>query len=298
VISWVLQLEFPRSLPPNLYESVNPLLVFACAFGGALFGMFIKRLPPAQHISPESTEVGRVAMGMVATIVALVLGLLAYSAKGFYDTQTAEVTQLAANVLLLDRVLAHYGPESTEVRAELQPFIQRHLKLLWPERDPRRPTTQSVNPTGEVVLDKIQQLSPKDDRQRSLHAHALSLALSNRADSIPDAHATKRTVAEALLLVMLMFWLIALFMSFGSFAPSNFIMVVSLFVRAARVCGAVFLMVEMYYPYAGLIESRPLLSSLLLPKWGNRRWLSTLLAKTALLPSKLRTRSRLKLLYF
>jgi hypothetical protein len=153
------------------------LLVFACAFGGALFGMFIKRLLPAQHISPESKEVVRVAMGMVATIVALVLGLLVYSAKGFYDTQTAEVTQLAANVVLLDRVLAHYGTESAEVRAELQRSIQRHLELLWPERDSRRSTTQSVNQTGEAVLDKIQQLSPKDDRQRSLHAQALSLAL-------------------------------------------------------------------------------------------------------------------------
>jgi len=232
------------------------LLVFACAFGGALFAMFIKRLLPAQHISPESKEVVRVAMGMVATIVALVMGLLVYSAKGFYDTQTAEVTQLAANVLLLDRVLAHYGPESREVRAELERSIQRHLELLWPERDSRRPTPQSVNPTGEAVLDKIQQLSPKDDRQRSLQAQALSLAL--QTGQTRSLMLTQRSVpVPKLLLVMLVFWLIALFMSFGLFAPSNFTVVVSLFVAAAAVCGAVFLMVEMYYPYGGLIQVSP-----------------------------------------
>jgi hypothetical protein len=225
------------------------LLVFACAFGGALFGMFIKRLLPAQHISPESKEVVRVAMGMVATIVALVLGLLVYSAKGFYDTQTAEVTQLAANVVLLDRVLAHYGTESAEVRAELQRSIQRHLELLWPERDSRRSTTQSVNQTGEAVLDKIQQLSPKDDRQRSLYAQALSLAV--QMGQTRSLMLTQRSVpVPKLLLVMLVFWLIALFMSFGLFAPSNFTVVVSLFVAAAAVCGAVFLMAKCSTPTA------------------------------------------------
>jgi hypothetical protein len=54
---------------------------------------------------------------LVATTVALVLGLLVASAKSFYDTQTSEVTQLSTNVLLLDRLMAHYGPEATEARA-------------------------------------------------------------------------------------------------------------------------------------------------------------------------------------
>src|SRR5215475_1504529 len=104
------------------------LLVFACAFGSALLGMLVERLLPDHHLSPESKDVIRVAMGMVATTAALVLGLLVYSAKSFYDTQTAEVTQLAANVVLLDGVLAHYGPESADARAELQRSIQRHLE--------------------------------------------------------------------------------------------------------------------------------------------------------------------------
>src|SRR5215469_12176700 len=114
------------------------LLVFACAFASALFGMFIRRLLPAHHVSSESKDVVRVGMGMVATTVALVLGLLVYSAKSFYDTQTAEVTQLAANVVLLDGVLTHSGPESGEARAELQRSIQRHLETLWPEHEFQR----------------------------------------------------------------------------------------------------------------------------------------------------------------
>ena len=46
---------------------MNPVsvsfFVFACAFGSALFGLFIKRLLPARHIGPESKDVVRVGMG-------------------------------------------------------------------------------------------------------------------------------------------------------------------------------------------------------------------------------------------
>jgi|SRR6516162_4028115 CDP-diglyceride synthetase len=93
------------------------LFVFVCAAGGALLGIFFQRFLTERHISPESKDVVRLAMGLVATTVALVLGLLVASAKSFYDTQTSEVTQLSTNVLLLDRLMAHYGPEATEARA-------------------------------------------------------------------------------------------------------------------------------------------------------------------------------------
>jgi hypothetical protein len=232
------------------------LLVFACAFGGALVGMFIRRLLPAHHVTAESKDVVRIGMGLVATTVALVLGLLVYSAKGFYDTQTAEVTQLAANVVLLDRILAHYGPESADARAELQRSIQRHLEILWPEHDSRSPKAQSAAPSGEAILDRIHELSPKDDRQRSLQAQALNLALQMGQTRL--LMLTQRSVpVPKLLLVMLIFWLVALFISFGLFAPANFTVVISLLVASAAVCGAVFLMVEMYYPYGGLIQVSP-----------------------------------------
>ena len=232
------------------------LLVFACAFGGALVGMFIRRLLPAQHVTAESKDVVRIGMGLVATTVALVLGLLVYSAKSFYDTQTAEVTQLAASVVLLDRVLAHYGPESAEVRAELQRTIRHHLDLMWPARASISTGTQPMTATSEAVLDKIHELSPKTEKQRSLQSQALNLALQMGQTRL--LMFTQRSVpVPKLLLVMLVFWLIALFMSFGLFAPSNFTVVVSLFVAAAAVCGAVFLMVEMYYPYGGLIQVSP-----------------------------------------
>jgi hypothetical protein len=232
------------------------LVVFVCAFGGALLGIFLQRLLPAQHVNPESKDVVRICMGLVASTVALVLGLLVYSAKGFYDTQTTEVTQLAANVVLLDRVLAHYGPESAGARTELQHSMQRQLELLWAPPGPEGINAYSRGHSGEVLLDKIQELSPKDDRQRTLQGQAVNLAFQMGQTRL--LMLTQRSVSvPKVLVIMLVFWLTALFVSFGLFAPTNYTVVLSLFFAAAAVCGAVFLMIEMYYPYRGFIQVSP-----------------------------------------
>jgi hypothetical protein len=83
------------------------LIVLACVFGAALLGIFLRAVLPEQHLSADSKDTVRLGMGMVATMAALVLGLLVASAKNFYDTQSSDLTQLSANVVLLDRVLAH-----------------------------------------------------------------------------------------------------------------------------------------------------------------------------------------------
>ena len=93
------------------------LLVFVCVFLGGMLGMFLGPRLPDQHVTSKSRYVVRLGMGLVATTVALVLGLLVASAKTCYDTQYNEITQLAAKVVLLDRILAHDGPDAAESRS-------------------------------------------------------------------------------------------------------------------------------------------------------------------------------------
>ncbi len=93
---------------PNLIV----LLIFASLFGAALLGMRIQAWLPGHHLSPEAKDSVRVAMATVATMAALVLGLLVASTKGTYDAERNESTQLAARIIYLDRVLAMYGPET------------------------------------------------------------------------------------------------------------------------------------------------------------------------------------------
>jgi len=230
----------------------SSILVFVCAFGGALIGMFIHRLLPDRHTGPQTQDVVRLGMGLVATTLALVLGLMVASAKSFYDTQSAEVTQLSANILLQDRLLAHYGPETAEARAVLQTSVVRQMELMWQKDGSNKSSVQLRAPMGEV-LDKIQGLAPKDDRQRSLQAQALSLEIQIGQIRLLMFEQRRVPVPKPLL-GMLIFWLIALFISFGMFAPPNFTVFAGLFVAAAAVCGAIFLILEMYYPYTGLIQ--------------------------------------------
>jgi hypothetical protein len=134
------------------------LIVFACVFGAALFGMFLRTVLPEQHLSADSKDTVRLGMGTIATMAALVLGLLVASAKNFYDTQSSNLTELSANVILLDRILAYYGPETKEVRDLLRGAVAHQLDLIWHQD---RQQLSEVEPTagGGEILNKIQVLS-------------------------------------------------------------------------------------------------------------------------------------------
>ena len=106
-------------------------IVFACVFGGALLGILLRAVLPQSHLSAESKDIVKLGMGLVGTMAALVLGLLVASAKGEYDAQIGELTQGSSNILLLDRLLAQYGPETKEPRALLRGAIVRFLDQTW-----------------------------------------------------------------------------------------------------------------------------------------------------------------------
>jgi hypothetical protein len=107
------------------------LIVFTCVFGGALLGMLLRATLPEHHLGSDSKDIVKLGMGLVGTMAALVLGLLVASAKGSFDVQSTELTQMAANVGLLDRALAQYGPETKEARDMLRVVVARLLDEIW-----------------------------------------------------------------------------------------------------------------------------------------------------------------------
>jgi Protein of unknown function (DUF4239) len=225
------------------------LIVFACVFGGALLGILLHAVLPQQHLSNESKDIVKLGMGLVGTMAALVLGLLVASAKGSYDAQSAELTQMSANIALLDRALALYGPETKEARNLLRGAVARVLDQMWSSASLSVPTATG----GEILYEKIQGLSPKNDTQRSLQGQALSMAVDlGKTRWLMYEQAT--TSVSMPLVIVLVCWLTAIFISFGLFAPFNATVVASLLVSALSVSGAIFLILEMYTPYAGLVQ--------------------------------------------
>ena len=96
--------------------------VFACVFGSAVLGLFLRAMLPEHHLSSESKDVVKLAMGLIATMAALVLGLLTASAKSSFDVQNPETVRTAADIIRLDRALARYGPEETK---EIRDLLKR-----------------------------------------------------------------------------------------------------------------------------------------------------------------------------
>ncbi|EIM94389.1 hypothetical protein WQE_44748, partial [Paraburkholderia hospita] len=109
---------------------VVALIVFICVFGSALVGSCLRAVLPQHHLSDESTSVVKLATGMIATMAALVLGLLISSAKGSFDTTTGEIVHSAVDIVRLDRVLSSYGPETRDIREQLKRNTAASISLL------------------------------------------------------------------------------------------------------------------------------------------------------------------------
>jgi hypothetical protein len=236
------------------------LIVLVFVFGGALVGMFLRTALPQHHLSDASKDIVRVGIGLVVTLTALVLSLLIASAKAYYDAQRHELTAMSAKIVLLDRVLAHYGPETREARDLLRADVVLLLNQMWSKN---RSSLQPASPAHEVLYDKIQELSPRNDAQRSIQAQALAIALA-LGETRWLMYEQSATAVSRPLVVVLVFWLTVIFISFGLFAPNNLTVVTTLLISALAVSGAVLLILEMYSPYAGLIQisSAPLRAAL------------------------------------
>ncbi len=229
------------------------VIVFAVVFGGALLGMFIRTVLPEQHVLADSKEAVRLSAALVSTMAALVLGLLIASAKSSYDAQNSALVDSSSKVVVLDRIFAHYGPESKDARDALRAYFARVVDQTWPQNGGESSGLQAPSGQGEVILDKIEQLSPKDENQRLLKAQALSILWDIGQTRWLQYEQQAGSVSMPLL-VTLVFWLTAIFVGFGMLAPRNATVVACLFVSAVSVSGAILMILEMYKPFAGLIK--------------------------------------------
>jgi hypothetical protein len=245
---------------------MNPIVVglitFACLFGAALLGMRLRAALPEQHMSDDSRHLLQTGLGIIGTMAGLVLGLLVASATSSYNAQRNEVDDVSSKVVLLDRVLTHYGPGARTPRRVLRQTVQRALNTIWPQE---RSSGAGVRPSAgaEILLDEIGGLAPKSDLQNALKPQAMGL-LMNLAQTRWLMYEQADTSVSLPLLVLLVFWFMITFIGFGLFAPWNGTTVVALALCAMAVSGAVVVMLEMYTPFQGFmqISSAPLREAL------------------------------------
>jgi hypothetical protein len=231
------------------------LLSIVCIFGGALLGLRIRSLLPDHHLSDASRDVVKLGAGLIATLAALVLGLLVSTAKGSLDTISTELTQLGARTILLDRVLADYGPETKEVREIIRSSLVTTIDRIWPEERTMKVNVRAFETSKNVegIQGKLRILSPRSDSQRQLKSQALQLAAQTALSRWVIIEQIQQTL-PTLFLVVLIFWLTMLFVGFGLLSPFNATVLAVLFVCAVSVSGAIFLILEMETPFSGIVK--------------------------------------------
>jgi hypothetical protein len=235
-------------------STIIAAIVFACLFGAGLLGVRVRAILPENHLNPDTKDAVKVGMGLVATMAALVLGLLVASTKGAYDAQKAEVTQMAAKIVFLDRVLANYGSETAETRDLLRRSVGSAINRMWPDGKISQPAQLDPSATsGEAFFNSIQQLSPQNDAQRSLKSQAVQVTTDVGQMRWLLFEQTESSISLPMLIVLIA-WLAIIFMSVGLFAPPNATVIVALMLSALSVAGAIFLILELDMPFDGVIQ--------------------------------------------
>jgi hypothetical protein len=240
-------------------------IVFVCIFGSGMLGLSIRSSLPDHHLSEDSTGIVKLGAGLLATLAALVLGLLIASAKVSFDRLDEEFTQTAATVVLIDRTLADYGPETKQIRELLRRTYASAVELFFSQG---RAGTAKVDAMDRLVgveqlQHRIRELAPQNDVQRLLQSEALTLShnlLQTRWMMIEPGYVAIPTP----FLVVLVFWLAILFAGFGLLSANNRTVIATLFVCALSVAGAIFLIEDIAHPLEGLmqISSAPARSAL------------------------------------
>jgi hypothetical protein len=237
--------------------SLTTAIVSACLLAAVWIGMWLRRFLPEDHLSANSRDTVKLAMGLVATMSALLLGLLVNSAKTSYDTTRTEVMQVASQYRLLDRVLAIYGPPAAEVRGELRALIEASTRSMW--SDNADVPAQFKPKAFDAFYVALLRLEARDDAERALKAQAVNLILEiGQLRSRMLAESTTSISTPMLTVVVL--WLTMIFFVFSLIAPPNATANFTLIASALCAAGAIFLILELDHPFSGImrISSEPM----------------------------------------
>jgi hypothetical protein len=206
-------------------------------------------------LSKESQDVVRLGMGLVATMTALLLGLVTAAAKGSFDSQDVAVRNAAASILTLDRLLARYGPETKPTRDLLRQTTAARLETTWPTDGGDGPglAAAQVSNAGEEIENQILQLAPATDSQRWFKSESLKLTEDVLKTRWRLLGSTGGSVSSTFLIVVIS-WLTVTFGSFGLYAPRNATVMAVLFIASLSVAAAVFLILELDGPFEGVVK--------------------------------------------
>lgn len=268
---------------------VVAIVFLVVALGGTLAGIWLRGRLPEHHVSDHSRGIIVLSTKLIATMTALLLGLLVSSANDSLQTFSGGLERMGARLATLDRLLAAYGPETQEARHLLRRHTAQTVAVGWPEERgrlaglvlpaelaaigslPGLAALDPADPTRALVAggflarveDALLHLAPQDEAQRWRQSEALE-QLSRIAEEHWLLVEKAQIALPRPLLVLLLAWLVILFTTFGLFAPRNATVVTVLVLCSLSAAAAVFVILEMNSVTSGMMKAsgEPLLKAL------------------------------------
>jgi len=233
-------------------EFAISFVVYACVMAGALIGIYLNRVLPPEHIKDETRQAVNMAVGVIATLAALVLGLMVASAKSSFDARADDIREIGARIIVLDNALRDYGQETNDARDQLKKMVEARLQHIWAEELQTAGGPRLAEMEAALRV-RLLSLSPANDTQKWLQARALAVAGDLEQTRWQLIERSRKTIPRAFV-VVLVFWLVVIFGTLGLFSPRNGTAYTIIFICALSVAAAIFLVLELDQPFEGVLQ--------------------------------------------
>ncbi len=237
-----------------MHSVTRAIAVALTTFGASLVGMALQWVVPADVLTTSKGSVGAMD-GLVTLLLALVLGLLVFTAFSVFTTQQSEAQSLGPVVIELDVILEQYGPEAIRGRVGLREALGRSRRRFFGDarHGPEAHTFEETRATMHWMNTYFDNLQPSTERQRQLLTSAKDLAKKFAETQMLMTRQLSNPFPPYLLLVVVC-WASALFLGNGLVATPNGVSVVAHLAGATAIGSAIFLILELSQPYSGVVR--------------------------------------------
>ena len=229
-------------------------IISLVTFLSALLGFGLQRLLPASYVAESKGMIGSV-MGLDATLLAIVLGLLIWTSHGLFTGQQNQLQTIGRSFILLDLAFAEYGPEAIAGRRQVREMANHAQAWLW-MKDPKRKRVivyDAISAEALPMREVFYSLRPTSDDQRSRLATARDLFTTIVETQLTMVRSLVNPVPNLLLAVVIA-WACLLFFGYGLQSSINLLTAIMAALGALSVGSAAFLILELSDPYVGMFR--------------------------------------------
>jgi len=225
-------------------------------FVSGVLGLWVQTVLPEAHTSDRSRDIIGGVVGLLTLLLALVLGLLIWTAFGVTNIQKTELQLLSARALEFDLEMKQYGPEAERARELMRTEIVWAHEQFWGDETAMAAAYQASYGNMGSMSEFLNGLHPTTDKQKQLLA-----AASQHYGAVGE---TRLLMSLQLidpiswpLIITVVAWSCLLFCGFGLLSRRNGTTICVLALGAGSVASAIFLILELSQPYTSYLRISP-----------------------------------------